>query len=304
LAREEILVADPRNSTGNVTDRVLTSGVSRTKHASKRLIRALVPMSLRKRMAVGLQRQTWINKRRRQWWSVELVRDLAETDLNGFHQFLWANHLGYAESYEARERFGSVNVKASRRMFFADLLHQLARLGVSPLRDIRSVFEVGCSLGYQLRFMETDIFPNATDLRGIDLDEYAIRSGSSYLHAAGSKVVLQRADLTELETVLGPRQYDLIICTGVLMYLSDDLARAAVAMMLRHSRILALAGLAHPEADNAELQEADVRADDRTFIHNLDAMVRHAGGEVIGRRWEGPRDVDGNTIYFVFATGA
>ena len=53
--------------------------------------------------------------------------------------------------------------------------------------------------------------------------------------------------------------------------------------------------------DNAALAQSDVRATDRTFVHNLDRMVELAGGKVVGRRWEGDRQVDGQTIYFVFA---
>jgi hypothetical protein len=64
--------------------------------------------------------------------------------------------------------------------------------------------------------------------------------------------------------------------------------------------VLVLAGLAHPDQDNATLAASAVRERDGTFIHNLDAMVQDAGGRVVHRRWEGARLLDGNTIYFVF----
>jgi hypothetical protein len=75
-------------------------------------------------------------------------------------------------------------------------------------------------------------------------------------------------------------------------------------MLRRTGHVLALAGLAHPERDNAELEESCVRPQDGTFIHNLDAMVRQSGGRVVRRRWEGARVMDGNTIYFVLAERA
>jgi D-aspartate ligase len=267
---------------------------------AKEALRAAVPLGLRKRAAVAVQRQSWLGPRR-QWWAVELVRDLAARDVNAYHQFLWAHHLGYAESYEPAARFGSENVKGSRRMFFADLRARLGEIGVAP-GQIRSVLEVGCSLGYQLREMETELFPNATTLDGIDIDEYAIETGKTHLRNLGSKIVLRCADMRDLDATLGDKRYDLIVCTGVLMYLRDQGAAEVVGAMLRRGRMVALAGLAHPAIDNAQLRESDVRTTDNTFIHNLDGMIETAGGRVAARRWEGERIVDGNTVYFVFAT--
>jgi len=88
----------------------------------------------------------------------------------------------------------------------------------------------------------------------------------------------------------------------VLMYLNESVAGEVIAKMLRHCRLLAMAGLAHPRIDNALLHDSDVRTSDSTFIHNFDRMVADNGGHVVWRRWEGTRDVEGNTIYFVFAT--
>lgn len=273
----------------------------KTKASCRRLIRTTVPLSLRKRAVLGLQRQTWIDQRRRDWWAVELVRDLAERDVDAFHQFLWTHHLAYAESYEVARRFGPENIKASRRVFFADLRTRLDELPDLCAQGVRSVFEVGCSLGYQLRSIETDLFPSATCLDGIDIDRYAIETGSDYLASVGSKVKLQCADTRDIGRILEGKTYDVIVCTGVLMYLNQDAARAAVKSMLQHTRLLALSGLAHPNIDNARLEHPDTRASDQTFVHNFDEMVAHAGGRVVGRRWEGSHDVDGNTIYFVFA---
>lgn len=281
---------------------MLSSGGLFLRNAGKSAIRSLIPLSIRKRMAVWVHRRPWIDADRRAWWSVELLRDLAVTNVDEFHQFLWTHHLGYAKSYEAAERFGVQNVKTSRRIFFVDLRDHVAKLDEFGERGIKSVFEVGCSLGYQLRLIETDVFPGATKLAGIDIDRYAIESGSHHLRSVGSKIALQCGDTRELERLLGGETYDLIICTGVLMYLNEAAAGEAIDTMLRHGRLLALAGLAHPEIDNARLSASGVRASDRTFIHNFDAMVANAGGRLIGRRWEGNRDVDGNTIYFLFAS--
>lgn len=273
------------------------------KTVCKRLVRRGVPLSVRKLAARTLQRCTWIDQQRRLWWSVELVRDLAETDVDAFHEFLWTYHLGYAESYEVAGRFGADKVRASRRMFFADLRDQVAQPGAFSDGGVRSIFEVGCSLGYQLRHVETDIFPGVTELAGIDIDRYAIEAGREYLRSVGSKVALHCGDTRDLERWLGGKTYDIILCTGVLMYLNEAAAREAVGTMLQHCRLLAMSGLAHPRTNNAVLNRSDVRASDSTFIHNFDRMVTDHGGRVLSSRWDGDRDVEGNTIYFVFATG-
>ncbi|HSL21132.1 MAG TPA: methyltransferase domain-containing protein [Vicinamibacterales bacterium] len=274
------------------------------KEPAKRFVRQVVPLPVRQRLALAIHRQRWIPAARRQWWALELIRDWSEHDVDTFHRFLWSNHLAYAATYEPEARFGSDKMALSRTMFFFDLQQRLARLGLDPARDIHSVFEVGCSLGYQLRHMETSVFPHAAELAGIDIDRHAIGAGSEYLRAVGSRVSIRCADVDQLEELLSGKTYDLIVCTGVLMYLTEARAAAAVRAMLRHARLVALSGLAHPVIDNSRMQQPDVRGSDATFIHNLDRMVERGGGVVRGRRWEGSRSVDGNTIYFVFAAGA
>ena len=186
-------------------------------------------------------------------------------------------------------------------MFFSDLCRQLQELGIHP-EEVGSVLEVGCSLGYQLRYVETDLFPSVARLDGIDIDEYAIRSGTEYLRAAGSNVSLRCGDMQRLDEFVGERVYDVILCTGTLLYLKEAEAAAVVRTMLSHSRIVvAMAGLAHPAVDNAHLNRSDVRIHDATLIHNFDQMVEAAGGRVLGRRWDGAREVEGQTIYFAFA---
>jgi SAM-dependent methyltransferase len=266
----------------------------------RRWLRSALPLPVRKRLAVVLGRQRWLPDRA--WWVLELLRDQADRDPNGFHRFLWANHLAYAESYEIERRFGELQVHPSRRLLFQDLAAVLHARGVEPSTGVRSVFEVGCSLGYLLRLVEGGLFASAEILEGNDIDAYAVAEGNRYLGTVGSKVRLHHADMSELEGVMGDRRFDIVLCAGVLMYLREEDAAPVVGTILRHTGQLAgFAGLAHPERDNRDLATAEVRTRDGTFIHNIDRMVERAGGQVVFRRWEGAREVDGNTIYFVLA---
>ena len=252
-------------------------------------------------MAIWVHQQQWIGSDRRSWWSVELVRDFAEKDVNAYHKFLWAHHLGYAAPYEVEARFGTEKMRPSRTIFFDELRRCMAARGLAA-GDIRSILEVGCSLGYQLRYVETDLFPGADVLDGIDIDRHAVQSGQAHLSAQGSRIALKCGDIQQLDELLGGRDYDLILCTGVLMYLKEADAARLVRAMLLHSRVmLALAGLAHPRRDNADLECSDVRDRDHTFIHNFDAMVKNAGGRILARRWDADRQIEGQTVYFVFA---
>jgi SAM-dependent methyltransferase len=278
--------------------------ISAAKRLCRQFFRSLIPLAVRKRLAIGLQRWTWVNAQRRHWWSVELVRDLADKDVDAFHEFLWTHHLGYAATYEIAERFGAENIKLSRRLFFADLRQALSDRGVVAERDVRSVFEVGCSLGYQLRYMETDLFPRADRLEGVDIDRYAIEAGSQFLRAEKSRIALHHGDMRDLERILSSTTFDVIACAGVLMYLTQEAATEVVGVMLRRTKFLAVAALAHPSVDNKQLTRSETRSSDSTFVHNIDAMVAAQGGRVVARRWEGGRDFEGNTVYFVFAEHA
>jgi hypothetical protein len=108
--------------------------------------------------------------------------------------------------------------------------------------------------------------------------------------------------MADLDAQLSGRTYDVMLCPGVLMYLSSEDASRVVESMLRHTHVVAcFAGLADPQQDNASLGESAVRGYDGTFIHNIDGMVQRAGGTVRQRRWEGAHLEEGNTIYFVLA---
>ena len=263
-------------------------------------IRLVLPLSARRRIVRALGGRAWVPHRHA--LAMELLRDVWAADPAALHRFLWANHLAYAESYAVEGRFGEEAVVPSRRMLFEDLRDHLVGAGIDPERDVASVFEVGCSLGYLLRHLETGLFRSARTLEGIDIDRQAIRDGAAYLASIGSRVGVAAADTSELSSILAGRTIDVILCAGVLMYLPEDEARLVVDSILRHTGIVAaFAGLAHPAIDNADLAHSEVRAGDGSFIHNIDAMVQAAGGTVARRRWEGPRNVGGNTIYFVFA---
>jgi len=271
-------------------------------HGAKRFLRAVVPLGARKGLAriVG----GWSRIPARSWWVQELLRDFAEDDPNSYHRFLWAHHLAYAETYEVGLRFGVENLHPSRRLMFEDLEACLRGLGKDP-HSVRSVFEVGASLGYNLRHLEENVFPNADTLEGCDIDAYAIERGGAYLADSGSRVRLGVADMGDLEAVLGDREFDVTLCAGVLMYLRREDAESVVASILEHtSMVAAFAGLADPDQDNRNLADSGVRERDGSFVHDIDGMVARSGGRVARRRWEGARELGGNTLYFVFATPA
>lgn len=280
---------------------VLSSAVP-SRATTKNAMRSVVPLAIRRRICILLNRFDRLDPDAKQWWTLELLRDFAERDPNAFHRFLWSHHLAYASSYNVEERFGRNGIPSSRKLFFADLQSHLSAIGVDPLTDVRSILEVGCSLGYQLRYLENGIFPNAALIAGMDIDRYAVDEGMRYLRGAGSKIVLECEDMGKLDSLLAGRTFDVLFSTGVLMYLEEEEAGEVVKTMMRRcGKILALAGLAHPESDNSLLARSEIRASDGSFIHNLDVMAKRAGGRVVARRWEGDRLREGHSIYFVFA---
>ena len=264
------------------------------------LLRGVVPLGLRQRAAVWVGRQAWIPHR--QWRAASLVSDLAGRDPEAYHRFLWSHHLAYAESYEPQLRFGRDKIKPDRHQLFDDLRAFLLERGLAPERDVRSILEVGCSLGHLLRFMETDLFPAAQVLEGFDIDEHAVRSGNAWLAGQGSRVRLSTADMTRMDAALpSDARYDIVLCAGVLMYLREEQAAAVVqAILPRAAKLLVMTGLAHPRMDNRELARSEPRSRDGAFRHNLDAMVERAGGKVRFRRWAASAPLGWNPPYFVF----
>ncbi len=270
--------------------------------AIKKVTYVLLPLAWRKGLAIWLDRQSWLANRHE--LSMLLIRDWAEKDVNAYHKFLWSEHLGYAKLYDSANSFGAEKILPSRRLLFEDLLACLQDQGLDPARDVRSIFEVGCSQGYLLRYAETELFPAATEIAGIDIDGTAIEAGKAYLTQQGSKIRLERADMSDLANVLGKKSYDVILCAGVLLYLKQPAAEEVVRTMVGHARyVVAIAGIGHPVCDNALLTASEQRPWDAGMIHNIDAMVEKAGGKVLLRRWEGAREINGQRIHFVFASG-
>lgn len=261
-------------------------------------LRPVLPLSVRKRLV------KWVGRRDFPGYSfltLELLRDFAQDDPRGFHRFLWSHHLAYdAETYEISQRFGVDD--PSRRILFDDILEHFRKRGMAP-ESVRSIFDVGCSLGYMLRFAETHVFPSATCLRGLDIDRYAVETGNGYLRGLSSRIELVAGDVKTLDQVMGEQKYDVVLCCGVLMYLDEATAARTIMIMLSHTRVvLGLICLADPQVDNAELVSSYVRPLDYGFLHNLDAMVRKGGGRVVSRRWTGFRTPDPySPPYFLLA---
>ena len=233
-----------------------------------------------------------------------ILRDWAQEDPDAFHRFLWSNHLAYAKWHEKSNEFGSENLLPTRRMLFDDLNKFLIDQCVDRSKDITSVFDVGCSSGFLLRYMETDVFPSATIFEGNDIDGPAIQRGEAYLREHKSKVHLINADMAKLNSIMDGSTFDLIFCAGVLVYLHEEAATEVIRAMLNHCSgrgFVVIFSTGHPDIDNSKLEHSIPRKIDELFYHNIDAMVKKADGEVLYRRWDGARKEDkGQHVYFVF----
>jgi SAM-dependent methyltransferase len=269
----------------------------------KKAGRFILPIGFRKHAAVWIDRQRWLSDH----LSMGIVRDLQTSDSKAFHKFLWSHHIGgYAKWYDSVTLFDVVKMNGSTRTrseFFNALVTAIKDLGLDPARDIRSVLEVGCSLGYLLRYMELELFPDAEDFVGLDIDGPAIEKGSRYLANAGSKVRLIQGDMEELNRLLGKHTFDFIFATGVLSYLNAiDAAKVVSEMLRRTNKILALLGLACTSTDNNELPQSLMsNKHNNQWLHNFKSMIEAGGGRVIISRWEGAKQLKTQAIYFVFA---
>jgi SAM-dependent methyltransferase len=232
---------------------------------------ALVAAAGRRKMTCGLE------------FAMGMLHDLHRRDPVGLHRFLWSNHLAYAQTYEVHQRFGAANINPTRHLLFRNLTEHLRARGADPGKDVQSVFEVGCSMGYLLHHVEKEVFPSATILHGIDIDEYAVRTGSAHLSSLGSRVQLFAADMESAEDVMSGRKYDLVLCCGVLMYVNEAIAEKVVRTIFANAgRLVGLICLARL-AD--ECGCPGVRTSDGAFIHNVDQMIRRAGGRVVSADW-------------------
>jgi len=229
----------------------------------------LVAVAGRYKIAFGLE------------FAMGLLHDLNRRDPVGLHRFLWSNHLAYAQTYEIQKRFGSANINPTRHILFRNMTAHLRARGLDPARDVQSVFEVGCSMGYLLRHVETEVFPSATTLHGIDIDDYAIQTGSAHLSSLQSRVRLFAADMESAEHILSRWKYDLVLCCGVLMYVNEAIAEKVVrAMFTGADRLVGLICLAPPRHGWCGVREYD-----GAFIHDVDQMIQRAGGSVVSSDW-------------------
>jgi SAM-dependent methyltransferase len=273
----------------------------------KKMFRTFFPLGVRKRFAVWLNNRQWLSTR--YYLTEGVVRDFMISNPKAFHKFMWSNHIrAYATWYDSETLFDSNKMNGSEltsREFFNDLKAVMANLGIDPTRDIRSVLEVGCSLGYVLHFIEKNIFPHSKELVGIDIDAEAIAKGTRHLRSKGSKVRLICGDMEDVDRLIGDHRFDFIYAAGVLSYLNaDDAAKVVSDMLRRTNTILALVGLACTSVDNKELDASRLSSENRNqWIHNFEAMVEAAGGRVVHRRWEGDKVHNDQPLYFVFATG-
>jgi SAM-dependent methyltransferase len=234
-------------------------------------------------------------------FSTALLEDVGRRDPSALHRFLWSNHLASAATYEISEKFGASKFDGNRHRLFADIQTHLGARGHDPARDIRSVFEIGCSLGYLLRFVETEVFPAATVLRGIDIDRYAVETGQRYLRLLGSKVCLSMGDATEASRIMGEEKYDVILCCGMLMYLDEISAQNVIRDMILHARhVVGIICMAHNDLGNSTLKRSVYRTLDGGLVHNLERMIEQGGAAIVSRRIE--RTItDGNTCTILVA---
>jgi SAM-dependent methyltransferase len=232
-----------------------------------------------------------------------MLDDLRRHNPDALHGFLWSNHLAYAKSYEISDRFGASNVNPSRRILFDDITGHLRSRGLDPRRDIRSVFEVGCSMGYLLRHLEVEVFPSSSTLHGLDIDSYAIETGQKHLRSVQSRVKLHLTDMAAAEDVMGNRIYDVVICCGALMYVNESRAAHVVRTMLLHSgHLVGLICLAQTGQGHASRQRSETRVSDGAFIHDVDGMIHRAGGRVLSSKWIGSSTSGSSPAYVILAS--
>lgn len=269
----------------------------------RRRARGFVPLSARMRMAAWLTRQRWFPVQ--DHVAMGLIRDLQVSDPKTFHKFVWSHHLmGYARWYDSQEElFAPEQMQPSRIELFRDLASVLELDLALPSSAIASVLEVGCSQGYLLRHLETDVFPSCAELVGLDIDAPAIEKGRNYLANVGSRVRLLPGDMEDLDALVGARTFDVTLAAGVLSYLNEKDATVVVSRMLdRTRRVLALAGLAWVDGHNSTLERSiQSPSHEGQWIHNFEAMITAAGGRVVRNRWEGEKLYNLQTLCFAFA---
>jgi SAM-dependent methyltransferase len=234
--------------------------------------------------------------------SMGLLDDWRRSDPDSLHRFLWSNHLAYASRYEVAKKFGAGKINVTRHLLFAEILKALRARGLDPQQTVRSVFEVGCSMGYLLRHLEEEIFPQASVLRGLDIDRRAVQAGTVYLRSVQSKVRLFTADLTQTARIMGRRKYDITLCCGVLMYVNPQTAWEVLKVMFARTRwFVGLICLADSEGRDALGNGSKLRESDGAYIHDVKGLVEAGGGRLVCRKWVGAEVSGSNSSCIVLA---
>jgi 2-polyprenyl-3-methyl-5-hydroxy-6-metoxy-1,4-benzoquinol methylase len=236
------------------------------------------------------------------WFAIGMLDDLRRRDPDALHRFLWSNHLAYAATYEVSRRFGPSNLNPSRRILFDEMHSHLLSHGFDPGKKVRSILEIGCSMGYLLRHLEVEVFPSAETLHGIDIDEYAVTTGMAHLSSLQSKVKLSVADMAAADRVIGDRTYDLVLCCGVLMYVNERTADEVVRLMCsRANCLVGIICLAHPEDHRTAPVRSAKRSSDGAFIHDVDQMIRRAAGTIVRSTFIGTEISGSSPSYAILA---
>jgi 2-polyprenyl-3-methyl-5-hydroxy-6-metoxy-1,4-benzoquinol methylase len=264
----------------------------------KRAFWRVTPLPWRKRAVIWLDGVTWLRTKAN--LPFLLLGDLDQLDGEEYFRFVWSRHVAEASEFAGYLDSDEDGLLPTRHVLLADLTRFFEARGLNPHRDVKSVLDLGCSRGSLLRFVERHVFENADELVGVDLDAQAIAEGTACLARESSKVRLHCRDVTEVGSLLESRRFDLVFCTGVLMYLTHPSAQKVVQWMCDHGTYVVMSDIAHPCVDNGKLERSERRFD-RGYLHNLDEMARTAGASVLYHRWDGDRSINGFSIYFVFA---
>jgi SAM-dependent methyltransferase len=228
-----------------------------------------------------------------------ILDDLRRRDPDALHRFLWSHHLAYAQTYEIHRRFGASNINPTRHLLFRNITAHLRSRGLDPREDVRSVFEVGCSLGYLLRHLEVDVFPTAEMLHGLDIDRKAIGAGTAHLASLGSRVRLFHADMLAVDDVMALRRYDVVLCCGSLMYVNESAAGKILRTMFSHARCAV--GLICLAPSGRDQGHSEVRSVDGAFVHHMDRMIHGAGGRVVSAEWVGTQTSGSSPSHVILA---
>jgi hypothetical protein len=140
-------------------------------------------------------------------------------------------------------------------------------------------------MGYLLRHLEVEVCPSAEILHGLDIDTYAIETGMQHLRSLQSKVTLFAGDMAQTEVMMGDHNYDIVLCCGVLMYVNEATAEHVVRTMFSRARsLVGIICLAGAELNGAASGRSVTRASDGAFVHDMDKMIRRAGGKIVSSK--------------------